>query len=71
LQEASQDYFGMVGLTDRKIQISNERENSAVEAERESIKLKQIEYLYNHIGQVYTSFMSGATDSFGRDIFLI
>ena len=43
-------------------QISNEREKSAVEAERESIKLKQVEYMANHVGKAYTGIISGATD---------
>ncbi|MEI6758384.1 MAG: ribonuclease R [Chlorobium sp.] len=43
-------------------QISNEREKSAVEAERESIKLKQVEYMSAHVGKVYPGIISGATD---------
>ncbi len=43
-------------------QISNEREKSAVEAERESIKLKQVEYMASHVGKVYAGVISGATD---------
>jgi len=43
-------------------QISNEREKSAVEAERESIKLKQVEYMASHIGKVYAGVISGTTD---------
>ena len=43
-------------------QISNEREKSAVEAERESIKLKQVEYMASHVGRVYPGVISGATD---------
>lgn len=43
-------------------QISNEREKSAVEAERESIKLKQVEYMASHVGKVYPGVISGATD---------
>jgi len=43
-------------------QISNEREKSAVEAERESIKLKQVEYMDSHVGKVYAGIISGATD---------
>jgi ribonuclease R len=43
-------------------QISNEREKSAVEAERESIKLKQVEYMANHVGKAYPGVISGATD---------
>ena len=43
-------------------QISNEREKNAVEAERESVKLKQVEYMASHIGKVYPGVISGATD---------
>ncbi len=42
--------------------IANEREKSAVEAERESIKLKQVEYMAAHVGKVYPGIISGATD---------
>ncbi|NTU88192.1 MAG: ribonuclease R [Chlorobiaceae bacterium] len=42
--------------------ISNEREKGAVEAERESIKLKQVEYMAGHIGKVYAGVISGATE---------
>ncbi|MBM3162473.1 MAG: ribonuclease R [Chlorobi bacterium] len=42
--------------------ISNEREKSAVEAERESIKLKQVEYMAGHLGKVYQGVISGATE---------
>lgn len=43
-------------------QISNEREKSAMEAERESIKLKQVEYMAAHVGNVYSGIISGATE---------
>ncbi|NTW62634.1 MAG: ribonuclease R [Chlorobiaceae bacterium] len=43
-------------------QISNEREKGAVEAERESIKLKQVEYMASHIGKEYSGIISGATE---------
>lgn len=42
--------------------ISNEREKSAMEAERESIKLKQVEYMTAHVGKVYAGIISGATE---------
>ncbi|HCD36341.1 MAG TPA: ribonuclease R [Chlorobium sp.] len=42
--------------------ISNEREKIAVEAERESIKLKQVEYMQSHTGKVYPGVISGATE---------
>ncbi len=43
-------------------QIANEREKSAAEAERESIKLKQVEYMSAHVGNVYSGIISGATE---------
>ena len=43
-------------------QVSNEREKVAVEAERESVKLKQVEYMSTHIGKVYQGVISGATE---------
>jgi ribonuclease R len=42
--------------------ISNEREKIAVEAERESVKLKQVEYMSTHLGKVYPGVISGATE---------
>lgn len=50
------------GRIQKVCQISNEREKSAVEAERESIKLKQVEYMSTHIGKVYPGIISGATE---------
>ncbi len=50
------------GLIDEVCRISNEREKSAVEAERESIKLKQVEYMASHVGKVYPGIISGATE---------
>lgn len=43
-------------------QVANEREKSAMEAERESIKLKQVEYMSSHVGKVYSGIISGATE---------
>ena len=42
--------------------IANEREKSAMEAERESIKLKQVEFMASHVGNVYSGIISGATE---------
>ncbi len=42
----------------------SKRERLAVEAERESIKLKQCEYIQKHIGDTFHGFISGVT-SFG------
>ncbi|NTU52458.1 MAG: ribonuclease R [Chlorobiaceae bacterium] len=49
----------MIGLV---CQSSNEREKIATEAERESVKLKQVEYMSAHIGKVYQGVISGATE---------
>ncbi len=37
----------------------SEREKAATEAERESVKLKQIEYLQGHVGDVFEGVVSG------------
>lgn len=41
---------------------STEREIAAMEAERDSIKLKQVEYLAPHIGEEYEGTISGIND---------
>jgi ribonuclease R len=41
---------------------SSEREASAVEAERESIKLKQVEYMSSRVGQTFSGTITGVTD---------
>ena len=41
--------------------ISSERERVALEAERESIKIKQIEWIANHIGEEFSGLISGVT----------
>ncbi len=41
---------------------SSEREVSAAEAERDSIKMKQVEYLAERIGQTFEAVISGVTD---------
>jgi ribonuclease R len=45
----------------------SERERVAVDAERDSIKLKQVEYLANHIGDIFSGVISGVTE---RGIFV-
>ena len=39
----------------------SDTESSSVEAERESVKLKQIEYLKNHLGEEFHAIISGIT----------
>lgn len=43
-------------------QHSTEREIKAAQAERDSIKYKQVEYLQNKLGIVYDGFISGVTE---------
>jgi ribonuclease R len=42
---------------------SSERERYAVEAERDSVKLKQVEYLSDKIGQTFQGTISGVTEN--------
>jgi ribonuclease R len=37
-------------------------ERNAAEAERTSVKLKQVEYMHGRIGDVFEGFISGVTD---------
>lgn len=46
---------------------SSEREAAAVEAERDSIKMKQVEYMSEHIGEEFDAVISGVSD---RGIFV-
>ncbi len=48
-------------LDDYAVQAS-ERERIAVKAERVSVKLKQMEYLKNHLGEVFCGVISGVTN---------
>jgi len=41
---------------------STEREIAAMEAERDSIKLKQVEYMSKHVGEEFDGVISGITD---------
>lgn len=41
---------------------SNEREVAATEAERDSIKMKQVEYMMEHIGEEFDAVISGVSD---------
>ncbi|NTU90641.1 MAG: ribonuclease R [Chlorobiaceae bacterium] len=59
---APQRLTEIAGRIQSVCQISNEREKVAVEAERESIKLKQVEYMSAHLGKVYSGVISGATE---------
>jgi ribonuclease R len=43
-------------------QQSSEREKSAVEAERDSIKFKQVEYMQERVGQTFEGVITGVTD---------
>lgn len=52
----------ITGMLGSVCQISNEREKIATEAERESIKLKQVEYMSAHLGNTYAGVITGATE---------
>ena len=41
---------------------SSDRERTAVEAERESVKLKQVEYIREHLGEQFDGVVTGVTD---------
>ncbi len=49
---------------------TSERERAAVEAERESVKLKQVEFIRNHLGETFEGVVSGVT-KFGIFIELV
>jgi len=55
---ASQEY----GLYERLCNECTEREIAAAEAERDSIKLKQMEYLQNKIGDSFSGIITGITE---------
>jgi len=44
-----------------RCQHSSEREKAATEAERESVKLKQVEYIRQHVGEQFEGVISGVT----------
>lgn len=50
------------GWYERMCAQSTEREIAAMEAERDSIKLKQVEYLAQHIGDTFDGVISGIND---------
>lgn len=62
--DAVKDVKGMRKKMHDIAEHSSKRERLAVEAERESIKLKQVEYIQKHIGETFHGFISGVT-SFG------
>ncbi len=41
---------------------TSERERNAIDAERDSVKLKQVEFLSDKIGKIYDGVISGVTD---------
>ena len=41
---------------------SSEREMEAVSAERDSIKFKQVEYMMNHVGEIFDGVINGVAD---------
>ena len=51
-----------VAQLDRIAKHSTDREISAAEAERASIKLKQVEYMSTHVGETFDGVISGVTE---------
>ena len=47
---------------EEKCQHISKQERKAMDAERESVKYKQVEYLENHIGEIFKGFISGITE---------
>ncbi|MDE6310915.1 MAG: ribonuclease R [Muribaculaceae bacterium] len=47
---------------EEKCRHSSDREQLAANAERASIKYKQVEYMGDHLGEVYTGMISGVTE---------
>ena len=47
---------------EKKCIYSSEREKVAVDAERASIKYKQVEYMAGHVGEIFDGLISGVTD---------
>lgn len=46
----------------REVSHSSQMEQRAAEAERESVKMKQVEYMAERVGQTFTGIISGVTD---------
>jgi ribonuclease R len=47
------------GILESQCKHSSERERAAADAERASVKYKMAEYMYNHVGEVFTGVISG------------
>ncbi len=58
------DVFGKAEIAelDALATHSSEREAAAVEAERDSIKMKQVEYMSEHVGEEFDAVISGVSD---------
>ncbi len=50
-----------LGTLQNQCEHCSEQERSAVEAERESVKLKQVEYVQEHVGDEFDGVVSGVT----------
>ncbi len=50
------------GAFDKKCDYSSQREKEAADAERGSIKYKQVEYMSSRVGQTYDGIVSGMTE---------
>lgn len=47
------------GILESQCKHSSERERAAADAERASVKYKMAEYMYDHVGEVFTGVISG------------
>jgi ribonuclease R len=59
-----EDYFRAdQDRLEKKCKHISTKERDAVRAERESIKYKQVQYIMDHIGEVFSGYVSGMIDS--------
>lgn len=54
--------LGEIAAYAKVAQKASDKEIAAAEAERESIKLKQVEYMHNYIGNTFEGIISGVTE---------
>src|SRR3989344_59744 len=53
---------GELAVLESQARHSSEREQQAAEAERESVRFKQLEYMHGKVGQIFEGVISGMTD---------
>jgi ribonuclease R len=61
VEENFQNIKGLRSNLKKVSQSSSERERVALEAERESIKIKQVEWMADHVGEEFNGLISGVT----------